>query len=80
MIPSLQNPRKYKLIYRDRKQTRACLMTGVLKERGEGKRLPRGTRKLLRVVKQFPYFDCDDGFMNVYIYQKTCNCKLLICA
>lgn len=67
MIPFLQNPRKCKLIHPDRKQTRACLVTGVLKERGKGKGLPRGTRKLLTIVTQLPNFDCDDGFMNVYI-------------
>ena len=36
-IPFMQNSRKCKLIYSDRKQTRTCLVIGMLQERGEGK-------------------------------------------
>lgn len=63
MIPHLEIPRKYKLIYSERKQVSGYLRTERVQV-GAGVKDNKGTQENLR--GEIHYLDCGDGFRDVY--------------
>lgn len=66
MIPFIENSKKYKLMYSDRKQINSCLGMGAMRE-GQEKKTKRRNEDTLGDDRYSHYPDYGHGFMNVYM-------------
>lgn len=77
MILFIENPKKYKLMYGDRKKINSCLRMGARNAvQGQQEKKTKRSEEILGEDRYAHYPDYGDGFMNVDICQNLSAYKL----